>query len=230
MPAVPAPDRAPSARQSELLERAYAYTLEHGIADLSLRPLAAAIGSSPRVLLFLFGSKEGVIRALLARARADELALVRQARRGGAGHADGSGDEPDDNSDDDLATVVTAIWEWLVSPEHRPLLTLWLEAYSRSLSDPDGPWAGFARGTVEDWLALLGESRHGAADSGAGSGADSGTSAECTLALTVLLGALLDLLATGDIARTTAAVRLLYRTRESRRRTIHPNGPIKSHN
>ncbi len=51
---------------------------------MSLRPLAAAIGSSPRVLLYLFGSKEGLTRALLARARADELealAALRDRRR-----------------------------------------------------------------------------------------------------------------------------------------------------
>ncbi len=54
--------RASSARQLELLERAYDYVLQHGLTSLSLRPLAQAIGSSPRVLLFLFGSKEGLLR------------------------------------------------------------------------------------------------------------------------------------------------------------------------
>ncbi|MEU6135309.1 GNAT family N-acetyltransferase [Nocardioides sp. NPDC047086] len=43
--------------------------MEHGHADLSLRPVAAAIGSSPRVLMFLFGNKDGLLKALLARAR-----------------------------------------------------------------------------------------------------------------------------------------------------------------
>ena len=75
---MPTTKPAPSARQLELLERAYAYSLTHGLADLSLRPLATAIGSSPRVLLFLFDSKDGLIRALLARARVDELELLRQ--------------------------------------------------------------------------------------------------------------------------------------------------------
>ncbi len=70
----------PSPRKEELLERAYQYVLSRGLADLSLRPLAAAIGSSPRVLLFLFGSKDDLVRALLARARADELAFLEQAR------------------------------------------------------------------------------------------------------------------------------------------------------
>ncbi|MFI1051477.1 TetR/AcrR family transcriptional regulator [Streptomyces griseoruber] len=65
-------------RRRELLEAAYAYALRSGLGDLSLRPLAEAIGTSPRVLLYLFDSKDGLIRALLARARADELAHVQQ--------------------------------------------------------------------------------------------------------------------------------------------------------
>ena len=141
---------ATSPRRHELLERAYRYALEHGVADLSLRPLAAAVGSSPRVLLFLFGSKAGLVQALLARARRDELELLERARAGG-----------------DLIAVVTQLWGWLAAEERRGLLKLWVEGYARSLIEPDGPWAGFADATVADWL---------------------------------------DLLATGDLDRTTAAV------------------------
>jgi len=178
--------KPPSPRQTELLERAYAYVLEHGIADLSLRPLATAIGSSPRVLLFLFGSKDGLLRALLARARSDEMAFLDHVRSA-SGHTD-------------LATIVRATWAWLADRRHRPLLTVWLEAYTRSLTEPDGPWAAFAAETVEDWLALLASAqppRRRRARSAA---------AERTLALSVLRGALIDLLATGDVERTTAAV------------------------
>ncbi|MCW3814839.1 TetR/AcrR family transcriptional regulator [Micromonospora sp. DR5-3] len=175
-------ERPPSARRDELLERAYRYALEHGLAELSLRPLAAAIGSSPRVLLFLFGSKDELIRALLARARADELAALRQARE-----ATGA---------DDFAAAVRATWAWLVAPAHRPMLVLWLQAYARSLSEPDGPWAGFARQTVADWLGLLADA-HGEAGGGA---------TDPALGLALLRGALLDLLATGDAERTTAVV------------------------
>jgi hypothetical protein len=129
------------------------------------------------VLLFLFGSKDGLVGALLARARADELALLARAAPAGVGA--------------DLATVVRATWGWLVADEHRRLLALWVGAYARSLVEPAGPLAGFARATVEDWLALL--------DAATGPG-------DRTLALAVLRGALLDLLATGDAERTTAAV------------------------
>lgn len=176
------PERPPSVRRDELLESAYRYALAHGLAELSLRPLAAAIGSSPRVLLFLFGSKDELVRALLGRARADELAALRRVREAGGG--------------DDLAAAVRATWGWLVDPAHRPMLVLWTQAYARSLSEPDGPWAGFARQTVEDWLGLLAEVAGGAGEGGA----------DAALGLALLRGALLDLLATGDAERTTAVV------------------------
>jgi AcrR family transcriptional regulator len=169
-----------SPRREELLERAYGYALEHGVADISLRPLAAAVGSSPRVLLFLFGSKAGLVQALLARARRDELALLERARAAGAGGRD-------------LAGIAGELWEWLAAEERRGLLKLWVEGYARSLIDAgDGPWAGFARATVADWLELLGEVP--------------GAPTERTLILAVLRGAMLDLLATGEAERVGAAV------------------------
>lgn len=179
----------PSGRQTELLEAAYRYALEHGLADLSLRPLAAAIGSSPRVLMFLFGNKDGLVRALLARARVDELAMLDRLQ-----HAS-------DEASIDLVPAVEQVWGWLAADEHRPLLRLWAEAYARSLVGPDGAWAGFARTTVNDWLAVLAECQpQPERDSEEGA-------ARRTLALAVLRGALLDLLATGDEDRVTAAVR-----------------------
>ena len=167
-----------SARKQELLEAAYQYVLGTGLADMSLRPLAKHIGSSPRVLLFLFGSKEELIRALLARAREEELRYLGQLRGG-----------------DGLAASARQIWAWLAAPSHRALLSLWVEGYARSLLGEPGPWADFGRDTVRDWLELL--ARQQAADA---------QEAERTLLLAVLRGALLDLLATGDTDRVTRAV------------------------
>ena len=174
-----------SSRREELLELAYAYVLRHGLADLSLRPLAADIGSSPRVLLFLFGNKDGLIRALLSRARAEEVSLLAEleSRTGGS-----------------LSKVAGELWGWLSTPERRPVLALWLESYARSLVDPSGPWAGFARATVDDWLDLLATTQDPEIRD-----TEQGRS-DRTVVLTVLRGALLDLLATGDTARTTKAV------------------------
>lgn len=181
-------DATPSARKAELLEAAYRYALEHGLADLSLRPLAAAVGSSPRVLLYLFGSKDGLVRALLVRARADELDLLDRVHHHGAGGPRG------------LACVAERVWSWLAAEQHRALLTLWVEGYARSLVDPDGPWAEFARATVQDWLAVLAAAQPPTERDTAAA------QAQRTAVLAVLRGALLDLLATGDLERTTAAV------------------------
>jgi AcrR family transcriptional regulator len=178
----------PSPRKLELLEAAYGYALAHGLADLSLRPLAAAIGSSPRVLLFLFGSKDGLIQALLARARADELAMLEDLSR----------DRPGSGLED----AALEIWSWLSDPAHRSLLVLWVEGYSRSLVDQGGPWTNFANQTVADWLNVLAayQPRH-ARRTAAGK-------VQRTAVLAVMRGALLDLLATGDRRRVDASVRL----------------------
>jgi AcrR family transcriptional regulator len=192
--AVPPPrSPAPSARKEELLERAYSYVLAHGLSGMSLRPLAAAIESSPRVLLFLFGSKEGLIRALLARARADELAMLASIRAG----------RPASGAASELPAIMRATWQWLAAEPHRNLLNLWLEAYVRSLTEPGGPWASFAQQTVEDWLSLLLAAEPPGQP---GQPGDAGSLREQTLALAVLRGALLDLLATGEQARITGAV------------------------
>jgi len=158
----------PSARQSELLELAYQYALQHGLTDLSLRPLATAIGSSPGVLLFLFGSKDGLIRALLGRARADELVLLDQLH----------------DATDDASGGLAAVTER----------------------------AGFAETTVEDWLNVLATAQP-ITDRDTITGR-----AQRTLVLAILRGALLDLLATGDIERTTAAV---HHQLDSQRPALH---------
>jgi AcrR family transcriptional regulator len=167
----------PSARREELLELAYAYVLRHGMSGMSLRPLAEAIGSSPRVLLYLFGSKDGLVRALLGRSRTEEIALLADVRAAGGGPVE----------------VVERLWAWLAAPQRRDLLRLWAEGYARSLVEPDGPWAGFAAQSVQDWIDVLADVL--------------GPHDDPTAVLATLRGALLDVLATGDVERTTVAVR-----------------------
>ncbi|WP_329376570.1 TetR/AcrR family transcriptional regulator [Streptomyces sp. NBC_01351] len=189
---MPPSDRTDSARKHQLLELAYAHVLDHGLADMSLRPLAEAIGSSPRVLLFLFGSKDALVQALLARAREDETGMLGAVHRARPGH--------------DLARAGQLVWGWLADPAHRKLLTLWVEGYSRSLTADAGPWAGFAGRTISDWLEVF-----AAAQPPAHRDTPEGL-AERTLLLAVLRGALLDLLAAGDEPRATAAVTAHLRT------------------
>jgi AcrR family transcriptional regulator len=142
--------QVPSARREELLELAYAYVLRNGMAAMSLRPLAEAVGSSPRVLLYLFGSKDGLVRALLGRSRTEELALLAQVRAEGGGPAE----------------VVERLWEWLAAPQRRDLLRLWAEGYARSLVEPDGPWAGGPRDAARSVAGPAGNRRRGTHDGG----------------------------------------------------------------
>ena len=199
------PTPPPSARKVELLEAAYDYAISYGLGDLSLRPLAEAIGSSPRVLLFLFGSKDGLIQALLARARADELAMLEAIRR--------------EHPDTDLAGAALGVWRWLADPEHRGLLVLWVEGYARSLLETAGPWADFAQRTVVEWLDLFGAYQAPPVRRSAAG------RAERTAVLAVLRGALLDLLATGDRHRTTDAVRLQLQLRAAGRQRARGRAP-----
>ena len=41
------------------------YALEHGLIGLSLRPLAASLGTSDRMLLYHFGTKDNLVAAVL---------------------------------------------------------------------------------------------------------------------------------------------------------------------
>jgi AcrR family transcriptional regulator len=175
-----------SPRRAELLSACYRYVLKHGLAGLSLRPLAAATGTSPRVLLYLFGSKEQLVRELLARARQEQISLI-------------TGLLGPDSPDDGFEQLAGRLWNLLSSPEQRPMVRLTYEAYLRSVSRDPGPWQGFAAETARDYLELLIRAQPGAHPA----------RAEATAASTLALirGLLLDLLADGDTDRVTAAWR-----------------------
>ncbi len=55
----------PKPDKSTLLAALSAHVLEHGLNTASLRPMAAAAGTSDRMLIYHFGSKEALIAELL---------------------------------------------------------------------------------------------------------------------------------------------------------------------
>ena len=55
----------PATGRDALLERAIAHFAEHGVGDTSLRALAEAIGTSHRMLIYHFGSREGLLAAVV---------------------------------------------------------------------------------------------------------------------------------------------------------------------
>jgi AcrR family transcriptional regulator len=176
-----------SPRRAELLDACYGFVLTHGLAGLSLRPLAAATGTSPRVLLYLFGSKENLVREVLARARREQIALL-------AGALDLDTAPPAGR----FAELAGRLWDLLSAPEQRALVRLTYEAFLRSVSRDPGPWQGYAAETARDWLDLLVRAQPDTPRALA--------EARATRALALIRGLLLDLLASDNPERVAAAV------------------------
>ena len=65
----------PSARD-DLLGRAVAWFAEHGIGDTSLRTLAAGIGTSHRMLNYHFGSRAGLLAAVVEAVEREDRAVL----------------------------------------------------------------------------------------------------------------------------------------------------------
>jgi AcrR family transcriptional regulator len=123
-------------RRRELLEQATDYVIEHGIAQLSLRPLADALGTQAPVLLHHFDSKEQLVALLLNEVRARLRTVARAAAA--------AGEDP-----------VDAVWRWATDPAHEALYRTFFEAYGLALRDPVA-YAPFLGTVVSDWLAEWG--------------------------------------------------------------------------
>jgi AcrR family transcriptional regulator len=167
-------------RRAGTLAKATDYVLENGLAGLSLRPLAAALGTSTRMLLYDFGSKEVLVAEVLAEARRRQAALLAQWRRG--------------TGTFDAATLHT-IWSWIAADERAPFLRLFFEVYVDAMTHPER-YAGGAKAMVEDWLSVLANEWS----------VDAPDPATATLMIAVVRGLLLDRLATGEKERTDAAL------------------------
>jgi AcrR family transcriptional regulator len=63
-------------RRDDLLDRVTDHVLEHGLIGLTLRPVAAAIGTSDRMLIYHFGSRDALVSAVVARSTERSIAEV----------------------------------------------------------------------------------------------------------------------------------------------------------
>jgi AcrR family transcriptional regulator len=169
---------ATSQARERLLAAAVEQAMQGGIADLSLRELAAAIGTSHRMLLYHFGSREGL---LIAVARA-----VEEAQRAAE---PGWGVTP---------AAARRAWQHFSDPKLWPQERLFFELYSHALLGRPGT-EGFLETVVEPWITYI-------AAALADAGADETTArADARLAVAITRGLLLDLLATGDREGVTEA-------------------------
>jgi AcrR family transcriptional regulator len=158
------------------------YLVKHGLFDLSLRPLAKAVGSSPRGLLYHFGSKEKMIIAVVAELRRQQrVAYEVQAKT--------------------FSEACQVIWKRMSAPDSEPFFRLFFEVYGIALRQPH-LYKDFLHDTVEDWLrAIAGPlSQQGHKESDA--------RAFATVVIAGLRGFMLDYCATHDRRRVEHALRL----------------------
>lgn len=128
-------------RPVELLDAIVTYIAANGVAELSLRPLAKAVGSSPRVLLYYFGSKENLVAEAIRRMRERQRETFARMRR--ARH-----ERPSD--------ACRAIWRHMSSPDSEVAFRLSLEMFAMALRHPKR-FSEFLISSVEDWLQFLSE-------------------------------------------------------------------------
>ncbi|MGI8417431.1 MAG: TetR/AcrR family transcriptional regulator [Nakamurella sp.] len=62
--------------QSALLTRAVEFFAATGVGDTSLRGIAAGVGTSHRMLIHHFGSREGLLRAVVERVESEQRAML----------------------------------------------------------------------------------------------------------------------------------------------------------
>lgn len=168
-------EEAPTARE-KLLRAAVEYVAAHGISDLSLRQLAAALGTSHRMLVYHFGSKEGLLVAVVREVERQQRAALAEL-----------------GTDPDLPPIEQGrrLWRRLTDPALGPYERLFFEVYGQALQGRPHTTA-LLDGIVETWLGPLTELnlRYGMPEHEA--------RASARLGVAVARGLLLDLLATGD--------------------------------
>ena len=175
----------PSASRSPARDRTLTQVLEyvaaHGLADASLRDVAAAIGSSHRMLLYHFGSREGLVAAIVQRIEADQRGLLATLAEEATSPTD----------------LVRLQWATLSDPAMWPFVRLFFEATTLALHGRPGT-EGFLDSLTDTWLRDAGAV---AEDMGVQVG-----EAELRLGVALLRGLLLDAVASGDPTGPTRAL------------------------
>jgi len=166
--------------RERLLNAAIEHIAERGISDLSLRELAAAIGSSHRMLIHHFGGREGLLVAVVQAVEERQRALVVVPDPGAS---------PGD--------AMRAWWRHISDEALWPNERLFFELYGQALQGRPGT-TELLDGIVDSWLEP-------AATLLTQLGFEDGE-ATARLGIAVTRGLLLDLLATRDHERVDAAM------------------------
>ncbi|WP_217168938.1 TetR/AcrR family transcriptional regulator [Streptomyces sp. AC512_CC834] len=164
--------------KERLLDACADHALAHGLPD-RLEPLAGATGTSPRMLIYHFGTRDALLRAVLGHARQRQLDVFGDLLRA----------RPDER----YTATLDRAWTSITGPDGRPYLRMFGQLRE---SAEQRLWPDFRRTATTDWLGPLEDGLRSI-----------GRPDLATLVLAVIRGLLMDLDATGDTARTDQAFR-----------------------
>ena len=174
-------------RRQELLEAVVEYVLKNGLTGLSLRPLAKGVGTSARMLLYHFESREKLLAVIVETIREQlRLFLIAQTV------------ESPTAAKRKMSTGLRMFWSLASRPDAEPYIRLFFEVYALAVHERER-YAAFLDTVIRGWIAILRENT------------EDGDEATATLTIAVTRGLMLDLLATRDVARTGQALDVFLR-------------------
>jgi AcrR family transcriptional regulator len=162
--------------RDRILDACVDHALAHGLPD-RLEPLAAASGTSTRMLIYHFGTRDGLLREILGRAR-------RRQR-------DFFGELVSPRPDEPYPSTLRRAWQVMTGPAGRPYLSMFGKLRE---DDEQRLWPGFRRQATTDWLQPLEDGMRSIGRPELG-----------TLVLAVVRGLIMDIEATGDASRADRA-------------------------
>jgi AcrR family transcriptional regulator len=172
-------------RRAALLAACTDELLRHGLTGLTLAKMASASGTSSRMLLYHFSTREQLVLQALQEARRRQQRLFGEllAPRPGVSYA----------------TVLTEAWDGITAPELRPYLRLFGQLHD--LPPDQTPWTEFRVRSIIDWLPTI--------EAGLRADGHSDAVALATAVIATVRGLLQDLNTTADHERTTNGLRAI---------------------
>ncbi|MEO5970098.1 MAG: TetR family transcriptional regulator [Bdellovibrionia bacterium] len=126
--------------KAELLNRCVTHCVNEGFSNLTLRSLANGVGTSHRMLIYYFESREKLLKAILENFRHRQIASVVE-------------DLEHVNTLEDLEKIIRHIWTRLSSKELRSFTTAFFEFYVKCIRTKEAPDSSqFLTAALDDWL------------------------------------------------------------------------------
>jgi AcrR family transcriptional regulator len=162
--------------RDRILDACVDHALAHGLPD-RLEPFVTATGTSTRMLIYHFGTRDALLRETLRRARQRQRDFYGQL-------LSARPDEP-------YLRTLHRTWQAMTGPRGRPFLAMFGQLRENTEQQL---WPGFRREATTDWLQPLEDGMRTV-----------GHPELATLVLAVIRGLILDIEATGDVPRADQA-------------------------